>query len=551
MWFDLACQYFRLIKGTNPPKTLADSIAKLCQYRKTQDFSSVLNRETRRQSNDRCDDAHVEDGDMSEHEIQSEFGLRTLIPNEPLLNQLLWSVLKFRNSSFMSAGKASQDSHVYRSDPLSISHMSQRIRQALDHTLCNSPTPECHKQCANILERYGPRPFKCRVPQCEFWQYGFPNFSTRETHEQSHDKPLKCNFPGCEFGLIGFLSEKLRRDHTNRAHRSDSLEPSFDTRNLLKNNVQITLSNLVRENLVGPVRKVLSECPNALETAGTRQTLQFLAARHASYAILKMLEKSNESSVMNLLSEPWKNRILQSISGKNESTLDYFLSRLNPFTSEITGPAGSIHSLLAEDTKLRSLLLIRLVSDDWDSGMKVYTRWLHRGLHLFPENGLRLAHTRNIFSQKPLITAAASHPAGYQQLLHLWEELGGLSTFSKGWANTALRNVAEVGFSIPLASYLLKQGADINKRQSIEARTALECAAKSTSLEAARMVEFLLLNGANPGESQVGKNICEEKGAKGIHRWLDVTWDELVKKTKRIRDNRERERLIISTIGQA
>jgi len=44
--------------------------------------------------------------------------------------------------------------------------------------------------------------------------------------------------------------------------------------------------------------------------------------------------------------------------------------------------------------------------------------------------------------------------------------------------------------------------------------------------------------------------VREEQGAKGIHRWLGKTWDELVEETKRIRHEKEAGKELISKIGE-
>ncbi|KAF3764536.1 hypothetical protein M406DRAFT_223500, partial [Cryphonectria parasitica EP155] len=113
-----------------------------------------------------------------------------------------------------------------------------------------------------------------------------------------------------------------------------------------------------------------------------------------------------------------------------------------------------------------------------------------------------------------------------------------------------LRNVADICCSIPLAAFLLKQGADVNAQHDPKQLTALQRVAKQTSIEGAKMMEFLLLNGADPelnkAEQEIDKGkfgillvpaqkIRDEKGAKNIQKWLRKTWDELVEETKQIR----------------
>ncbi|KAI0550441.1 hypothetical protein F4679DRAFT_594626, partial [Xylaria curta] len=559
MWFDLVCQYFRLTQGMDPPRTLVNSIAMLCESRKALSFSTTFTDDNRRENDDGGDDRNGHgDGQRSEDESESEVDFRILKSNEPRLYEMLRNVTNFRTSSFIFT-----DPHKDKPDPLSISQMSRHIRQAFNNTLCISPIslttlgqPACHEQCEIILEYYGPRPFKCQFPQCEFWQHGFATRTVRDRHERSHDKPLKCDVPGCEFGLIGFLSERMRQDHIKAAHQSDSLELSFEIRTLPDDGVDAVLSDLVQGNQVAIVEKILSNFPNALQTHGTRRKLQLLAAFHASDAILKMLEDPDESHTMvRLISDHLNGCIEQSISAGNESTLRYFLSRVE----NVPG----LYGWGAIGWQQRVSYLCNLMSKDWNEGAKAFAKWFREGYNLCDKDNKPRGITtiKTTLNDRKILSAAASHPTGNQQLLCLWIDFN-VSIFGKVWASTTLKNVADVGFSIPLASYLLGKGAEINYRPSMKARTALHYAATSTSVEAAEMVRFLLLNGADPEADKEGtdstsirgrrkiKKICDEKGAKGIHRWLGITWDELVEETKRVRSNRQVEKQMISEMRE-
>jgi hypothetical protein len=572
MWFDLVCQYLRSIKAANPSANLIDAIQMLWEARKIQDF-------------------HRTAGGESEDESDNEATFETLKAEHPLLHQLLCGVSRFRNSSFHFTGKTYQgtttsfmhmnplrvelpklifpDSQKDKGDPLTTSATSQRIRQALDNALCDSPKgwldsaePGCHENCAYILQYYGPRPFKCRFPQCEFWQHGFQKRVPRDRHEHSHDNPLTCPVPGCEFGLIGFLSERMRQSHFKEAHQNDPPQVSFDVQDIAQDGVEALLSELVQEDQVGAVQKVLSTFPNALRDNGCRHKLRILAAFAASGAMLELLEEPAEYDESKLLSEVWADCIAESIKGCNGSTLKYVLSRVKPF-SDIK-PKSFIESDSFKNNpegKEGVLLISQLVSNDWLEGMKIWAKWLRSGLSIFPGRGESLTLIKRFFGGTKTILAAASHSAGDQQLLCLWRDSGVPSLLDKNWASQTLRNVAEFSFSITLAAYLLEHGADINGRHSKTQKTALHRAAGNTSAEGAEMMRFLLLNGADPEadqektqgsnrSSRPAKRLREEQGAKGIHRWLGKTWDELVEETNRIRNDKEAGKELMSKIGE-
>jgi hypothetical protein len=577
MWFDLVCQYLRSIKAANPSANLIDAIQMLWEARKIQDFYTV-------------DESEDESEDKSDNEATFE----TLKVKHPLLHQLLCGVSRFRNSSFHFTGKTYQgtatsfmhmnplrielpelifsDSQKDKRDPLTTSATSQRIRQALDNALCDSPKgwlhsaePGCHENCAHILQYYGPRPFKCRFPQCEFWQHGFQKRVTRDRHEHSHDNPLTCPVPGCEFGLIGFLSERMRQCHFKEAHQNDPPQVSFDVQDLAQDGVEALLSDLVQEDQVEAVQKVLSTFPNALRDNGCRHKLRILAAFAASGAMLELLEEPAEYDESELLSEVWADCIAESIKGCNGGTLKYVLSRVKPFPdiewTDFIHSDDFINSPQGKDHSRRVLLISQLVSNDWLEGMKIWAKWLRSGLSIFPKERQSLTLIKRLFGGAKTILATASHSAGDQQLLCLWRDSGVLSFLDKNWASQTLRNVAEFSFSITLAAYLLEHGADINGRPAKTQKTALHRAAGNTSAEGAEMMRFLLLNGADPEADQEGtkgtartsrpaKRVREEQGAKGIHRWLGKTWDELVEETNRIRNDKEAGKELMSKIGE-
>jgi hypothetical protein len=338
---------------------------------------------------------------------------------------------------------------------------------------------------------------------------------------------------------------------------------SFDVQDLAQDGVEALLSDLIQEDQVGVVQKVLSTFPNALQVNDSRHKLRILAAFAASGAMLELLEEPAEYDEAKLVSEAWADCIAESIKGRNGSTLRYLLSRVKPFLDgQLQGRVDSLRGREGKDQSHRVLLISQLVSNDWLEGMKIWAKWLRSGLNIFPRRGQNLTLIKRLFGGKKIILAAASHSAGDQQLLCLWRDSGVVALLDEMWASQTLRNVAEFGCSITLAAYLLGHGANINGRPSYTKKTALHRAAGNTSAEGAEMIRFLLLNGADPEADpketddrlrilqRPGKKIRDEEGAKGIHRWLGKTWDELVEETKRIRHDKEAGKEMMSKIGE-
>ncbi|KAH9217331.1 hypothetical protein DL95DRAFT_494393 [Leptodontidium sp. 2 PMI_412] len=541
MWFDLICQYVRSVKAANPSANLIAAIQMLWEARKIENIDGIAGGE-------RGDESE----DESEDESANEATFETLKIKHPLLYQLLCRVSRFRNSSFQFTGKTSRASQKNKCDPLTTSAVSQRIHQALDNALCNSPKgwldsaePECHENCALILQYYGPRPFKCRFPQCDFWRHGFQKRGSRDRHERSHDNPLTCPVPSCEYGLIGFLSERMRQSHVKQAHQNDPPQVSDDVQDLTQDGVEALLSYLVQKNQVEDVQKVLSNFPNALLANESRHKLQLLAAFAASGDMLKLLEKPVENNRVKLLSEALVDCIAESIKGHNGSTLRYFLSQVRPLFKDYYSTMNYPHQLR---------LMHPLVSNDWLEGMKIWAKWLRSGLNIAPTQG-SLFKLASLLGGKQTMQAVGSHSAGEQQLLCLWRDSRLTSVLNKTLLSEFLRSVAEFNCSITLAAYLLEHGADINGRKSTKQKTALHWAAGNTSAEGAELIRFLLLEGADPEISQVCqyrhlKRVRDEQGARGIHQWLGKTWDELIEETNRIRKDKQARKEIMSKIGE-
>lgn len=130
-------------------------------------------------------------------------------------------------------------------------------------------------------------------------------------------------------------------------------------------------------------------------------------------------------------------------------------------------------------------------------------------------------------------------PLMESQVASLWIEQHQLGNFPTSLASRLLKILASSSCSLVLAQALVACGADINYRSNKNSAELppLHCAIRKTSTEAADLVKYLLLSGADPHVKIIrssGKNKGQEivpslePGAKGISKWLGQTWDELV-----------------------
>ncbi|KAF5986263.1 hypothetical protein FBULB1_2485 [Fusarium bulbicola] len=126
------------------------------------------------------------------------------------------------------------------------------------------------------------------------------------------------------------------------------------------------------------------------------------------------------------------------------------------------------------------------------------------------------------------------------QVVSLWFEQHKIGNFRQKKASELLRSLASGNCSLVLAEALVACGADVNYRaiKNPANLCPLHYAMRKTSAQAADLVKYLLLSGADPNLKVIrskGKNkgkeivLSSEPGAKDISKWLGKTWDELVK----------------------
>lgn len=133
-----------------------------------------------------------------------------------------------------------------------------------------------------------------------------------------------------------------------------------------------------------------------------------------------------------------------------------------------------------------------------------------------------------------VINATAGQPIREELLLQIWRKIDLPESIGVTYLGDSLGYVAVTTCSVRLAKVLIDYGANVNHRRSKLYMTPLHHVARKTSAEAAEMMKLLLSQGANP-DAEAGRSalkIREEKGAKGIAKWLGMSWDELVANTK-------------------
>ena len=404
-------------------------------------------------------------------------------------------------------------------DPLTVCHISISIYIQFDGLLCGRKK---HKDGCNcwLLERhYGKRPFKCDVLGCSFRRHGFTTSRLRDSHVRHHDRPWKCAVQSCEYAEIGFLSRRMRDEHLDSGHREVESQVESLSSNLDIDEIQPLFFDLIRLDKVEAVKSILPHFSTLSQ--GVRSELDKLTAFSGSASMAQVLFGYDDKDP----DRGWRHRefLAESIRGKNFETLRWSLSRIDKMAE-------------SQVTVFWDAVLLPLIQS---GSLEMYQECKEYLIDAISTQNIAYTKTLAKESVMPnVIGATAGDPNRENMLLSIWAALQTRKTTSKFHTRVnlgdALGYVAETTCSLVLAKVLCEYGADVNFRRSNVYVTPLHRAARQSSPQAAEFVKFLLYHGANP-ELQAGRSklkISEEKGAKQIAKWLEMSWDELIQKVK-------------------
>lgn len=325
-----------------------------------------------------------------------------------------------------------------------------------------------------------------------------------------HDRPWKCSVQDCVYAEGGFLSRKMRDDHC-RDHIATGSQEISHAENPEPDEIQPLLFDLVRAGKVEAVRNLLPQfltLPREIKKA-----IRECAASFGSAAIIDLIEipLSKYSFPIDTL--------LSTIRAGNIDLFKHVLSR-------------SKNCEAYEHDKIYLLReILRSDSEEAFETLLGYTETEPK-----TKKGLWFLSHVNLTSCS-IILATTEYPARENLLITLWEQAG-VPKSSDRTLGKAVINVALSSCSVRLAEYLVGHGAKVDFRSGKQSLTALQCAARHNSAAAAEMMKYLLLQGADP-ELKSDRSLLsvrDEKGAKGIAKWLGMSFDELVATTKKERE---------------
>jgi hypothetical protein len=306
----------------------------------------------------------------------------------------------------------------------------------------------------------------------------------------------------------------MRDKHWEQCHQEDSKTICFQ-QDPDEDEIQPLLFDLVRTDKVQLIKTLIPRVEKCK-----------WAVQHALYT----LAVSSGSTAMVDLLVPMKHGIFQfliaAIHSKNIENYRHILHRCGSDFSMVLYPDALLEIL---KSKSEEFLLGWEICIDAD-----YEDWRQKKKEKKFRNSNVPYGER--FIKQNLLKTARGDPGNEAFILTLWKKIDLAKELNPIYLGAALVNVAAACCSVKLAKYLTDAGAGINHRRSRLYLTPLHHAATQNNSEAAELMRFLLVLGADPAAYAMSgrkiRQIRDEAGAKGISKWLGMSWDDLVEKTK-------------------
>ncbi|CVL05439.1 uncharacterized protein FMAN_10739 [Fusarium mangiferae] len=407
-------------------------------------------------------------------------------------------------------------------DSTTISATTIRVHRKLKSLLCSGSkhTKDCY--CSEIQKHYGPAVNICPFLSCRFHQFPLRNRDLRDKHIRQHERPFKCAVETCEYSTLGFCSRGQLEQHRVQYHqRPTELHIPGDLDTLQHENLNSLVMEYIMRDEVQEMERILpSIISRWASQSAFRSSFEGLLASHGSVAMARLILSErplidDPSSLIDdpssLIDDPFcKSFVPHAIKSCNITVVEWVFSN------------GVI--ALLESRVVESRFLPEILASD---SIEIFNIWRNYALSF--------GSTDTIFS--PRLASSKLSPVVELQVASLWIEQYRLGNVLGGNSSLVLNWLASGNCSIVLAKALVACGADVNFGRKGSCWLTLHQALRKTSAEAADLVKYLLLSGADPHASitrRSGKNKGQTvfpssmPGVKGIFKWLGKTWDELV-----------------------
>jgi hypothetical protein len=318
----------------------------------------------------------------------------------------------------------------------------------------------------------------------------------------------------------------MRDEHFEKSHQAQTPNPVFNLSQPDQHDLQLMLIDLI-----------LNVNPDALDNIKPA-VQEAKPDRESKYAILT--EIAARGSLCQL-------RLAQELLGM--TAYNYGLQHDKIVASAIKSQNEECFEFLVKDCiqHLRLQNMSYPVLSGYFDGVlcsdsieiyKIWEKYAREDIDICVAKRRSKALVASHYATTTIISATAGNVQREQLLLNFWNGKGIIEAMDKKYLGSILGNVAQTSCSVRLATCLIEAGANVDHRYSSRYMTALHHAARKTSAEAAELMKFLLQHGADP-EIEAGRSerrIRDEKGAKGISKWLGISWDELVEQSKKERE---------------
>jgi hypothetical protein len=121
-----------------------------------------------------------------------------------------------------------------KNNPMDVTKHGRILQNVLEDILEGKVQSNPSYNYIEMLQKlYGPKLYKCRIPQCETSsEDGFETSTQRQLHEDKHARPYKCSSEGCAFNEVGFATKAALQKHRRDYHEEVIEKTTRKTKNL-------------------------------------------------------------------------------------------------------------------------------------------------------------------------------------------------------------------------------------------------------------------------------------------------------------------------------
>ena len=349
-------------------------------------------------------------------------------------------------------------------------------------------------------------------------------------HSKTHNRPWTCAVADCEYSEIGFVSRQMRDRHLDKVHQADK-DPGPDSSTAVGGGDGVLLlKTLMTENKLTEqiATKILKNC-----LVYTPRDVLAAAASSGRYDQMQLLWAVYVGS-------GWRKRPSSRSSDKDINQLCYMLEsslrHKNYEALEWIQAESQRHKRYANDSCMIYAWEALMESDEPEM---LYRKYAERLLLKTAGIEIKGAIKTDVSAYGPrVVRATRGEPLKETVLLSLWNSLNGMATgpgTRKSLWSRALRSVASSTFSIRLTKWLIEHGASVRVYHSGREIKVLEYAARKDSLESANFMRYLLYHADFYRPLFEAREVSRMEGPKGIHKWLGVSWEELIEQAEEAR----------------